>query len=160
MVTAERHVHCRDLLKLARLGENDLQRMKSSSRGSTVRCGFSKAESKQRVQIGIRKKTQWLQLSLSATRCGSGQTVDVSTERMHLLVYGAHCQDRGLRRVHDGRKLLHAEHAQVGDGEGAAHELGGLQLALLCLHRSSRGKALEGSTGAAEIPMQRHAEAQ
>eukprot|EP00966_Prymnesium_polylepis_P194045 4498307-Prymnesium_polylepis.1 len=43
--------------------------------------------------------------------------------------------DSHLRPVDDGRELLQAEHAQVGDSERAADELGRLQLALLRLTR-------------------------
>ena len=39
-------------------------------------------------------------------------------------------EDRRLRRVEDGDELLHAVHAEVGDRERAALEVGGLQLAV------------------------------
>jgi hypothetical protein len=38
-------------------------------------------------------------------------------------------EDPGLGRVDDGRELLDAEHAEVGDGQGAAFQLGLLQAA-------------------------------
>ena len=41
----------------------------------------------------------------------------------------AHGENRRLRRVNDRREVGHAEHAQVGDGEGAALKLGRLQFA-------------------------------
>ena len=43
--------------------------------------------------------------------------------RNDLLGSAADGQDTGLRRVDDGGEVRYAEHAQVGDGDGAAHEL-------------------------------------
>ena len=48
----------------------------------------------------------------------------------HLLVRAADGKDARLRAVDDGRELLEAEHAEVGDGEGAAAELGRSELVL------------------------------
>mmetsp|Transcript_7363 Transcript_7363/g.16111 ORF Transcript_7363/g.16111 Transcript_7363/m.16111 type:complete len:212 (+) Transcript_7363:223-858(+) len=53
----------------------------------------------------------------------------------HELLGAADGQDARLRSVDDGGELLDAHHAEVGDGEGAADELLGLELVLLGLGR-------------------------
>jgi len=52
--------------------------------------------------------------------------------RNDLLGSAADGQDTGLRRVDDGGEVRYAEHAQVGDGDGAAHELVRQKFSFFC----------------------------
>ena len=63
----------------------------------------------------------------------------------HLWHCCSNCQDGCLWWVDDGCKLLDAKHAQVADGEGAAHEVRRLQLVLLGLQRTRHSTAQQGS---------------
>src|ERR1700761_6392739 len=54
--------------------------------------------------------------------------LDLVADHHSALLACAHCHDRGMRRVDHGGEILDAEHAEIGDREGAALELLRLQL--------------------------------
>lgn len=64
--------------------------------------------------------------------------------KLELLGRGANGEDTRLRGVDDGREVVDAVHAQVGDGEGSALVLLGLELAVAGLGGERLGLGRDG----------------